>query len=171
MVENGNILKKVFFPREILPISVVTAEAVNFIISTIIILGFVLFTGLGFSWHLLFYPFILLVGYTFLIAISFLLSSITVYIRDIQHFVGIFLQLLFYATPIAYSVSRVPEAFQFIVTLNPAAYIIEGCRSIFIYHQVPDVPGLLMVFGISIILCIINYLIFQKLQKNFAEQL
>ena len=56
MIENGNILKKVFFPREILPISVVTSEVVNFAISTLIILGFVIFSGVGVSYHLVFYP-------------------------------------------------------------------------------------------------------------------
>ena len=70
MIENGNILKKVYFPREILPISVVTSEAVNFVISTIIILAFVLGTGMGLTWYVIFYPVILLIQYILLIGIS-----------------------------------------------------------------------------------------------------
>ena len=169
-IENSGIIKKVFFPREVLPVSVVTAECVNFFISTVVIIGFVVASGLGFSWYLVFYPFILLTLYMFLIAVSMLISSITVYVRDLQHFIGIGLQLMFYATPIAYSSSRVPANFQWVVKINPVAYVIEGFRDIFLYHQMPDVVSLLSICGISIVLFIINYAIFNKLQKGFAEQ-
>ena len=171
MVENGNILKKVFFPREILPISVVTSEAVNFIISTVIILGFVLGYGLGLTKFVLFYPLILLVQYILLIGISLILSSLVVYIRDLQHFIGIFLQLMFYATPIAYNAKVIPQNYQWIMKLNPMSYIITGYRDIFYYQQMPDVQGLLVLLGIGLVLCVIGYLIFSKLQKGFAEQL
>lgn len=170
IIENGGIIKKVFFPREVLPISVVTAECVNFFISTIIIVAFVLLTGLGVSWTWVFYPVVLFVLYFFLIAISLLVSSITAYVRDIQHFIGVLLQLMFYATPIAYESSRVPETFQWIVRLNPVAYVIEAFRSIFINHAIPNVSGLGIMFLISIVLFMINYAVFEKLQKNFAEQ-
>ncbi len=82
--------EKVYFPREILPISVVTSEAVNFMISTIIILAFVIFGGLGITKYVLFYPLILVVQYLLVLAISLIVSSICVYIRDLQHFIGIF---------------------------------------------------------------------------------
>ena len=62
MIENGNIIKKVYFPREILPISVVTSECVTFVISTLIIIGFAIFEGVGFSKYLIFYPFVLLIS-------------------------------------------------------------------------------------------------------------
>lgn len=171
MIENGNILKKVYFPREVIPISVVTAEAVNFVISTIIIICFVLAYGLGFSFWWLLYPLVLLVLYIFLIGISLIISCITVYFRDLQHFIGVFLQLLFYATPIAYSSSRVPENFKLILEFNPITYIIEAFRSMFIYHQCPDLTALGMLGIISVILCIIGYAIFNKLQKGIAEEL
>ena len=171
MVENSNILKKVYFPREILPISVVTAEAVNFVISTVVILGFVLFSGIGISRFWVFYPFVLLVLYIFLIAISLFVSSITVYFRDLQHFIGVFLQMLFYATPIAYSAARVPASFSWVVKLNPVSYVIEGFRSIFLYHEMPDIASLSIVGLIGIVLCVIGYLVFNKLQRGFAEEL
>ena len=171
MVENANILKKVFFPREILPISVVTSEAVNFIISTIIILGFVLGYGLGLTKYALLYPLILLVQYILLIGISFIVSSLVVYVRDLQHFIGVFLQLMFYATPIAYNAKVIPQNYQWIMKLNPMSYIISGFRDIFYYQQMPDVKGLLILMGFGLILCVVGYIIFSKLQKGFAEQL
>ena len=67
MIENANIIKKVYFPREILPISIVTSEMVNFIISTVIILAFVMAYGIGFSWYIVFYPVILIIQYLILL--------------------------------------------------------------------------------------------------------
>ena len=171
MVENGNIIKKVYFPREILPISIVTSELVNFFISTIIILAFVIAYGMGFTWYIVFYPLILIVQYVLLIGISLLVSSLTVYFRDLQHFIGILLQLLFYATPIVYGMDIIPVSFQWILKLNPMSYIIDGYRSIFYYQRMPDLVGLGIVFAISIVLCIVGYFIFNKLQKRFAEEL
>lgn len=171
MIENGNIIKKVYFPREILPISIVTSELVNFFISTIIILAFVLAYGMGFTWYIVFYPLILIVQYVLLIGISLLVSSLTVYFRDLQHFIGILLQLLFYATPIVYGMDIIPVSFQWILKLNPMSYIIDGYRSIFYYQRMPDLVGLGIVFAISIVLCIVGYFIFNKLQKRFAEEL
>ena len=171
MIENGNIIKKVYFPREILPISVVTSEAVNFVISTIIILCFVLGSGMGFSIDVLFYPIVLLVQYVLLIGISFFVSSITVYFRDLQHFIGVLLQLLFYATPIVYAIEAIPPEFDWIFKFNPMTYIIEGYRDIFYYQQMPDMVTLLVVLVIGILLCITGYLVFNKLQRKFAEEL
>lgn len=171
MIENGNILKKVYFPREILPISVVTSEAVNFVISTIIILAFVLGTGMGLTWYVIFYPVILLIQYILLIGISLFVSSITVYFRDLQHFIGIALQLLFYATPIVYVTNIIPESYQWILRLNPMTFIIDGYRSIFYYQQQPDFISLGITLLVSLILCVVGYLLFSKLQKRFAEEL
>ncbi|MFR8233572.1 MAG: ABC transporter permease [Clostridia bacterium] len=171
MIENGNIIKKVFFPRQILPISVVTSEAVNFIISTVIILAFVLIYGMGITQFLIFYPLVLLVQYLLLIGISFIVSSVTVFFRDLQHFIGIALQLLFYATPIVYASNTIPENFQWILKFNPMTYVINGYRDIFYYQQAPDFVSLLIVLGISIALCIGGYMIFNKLQRRFAEEI
>lgn len=171
MVENGNIIKKVYFPREILPLSVVTSEAVNFIISTIIILAFVLGYGMGISKFIIFYPLVLLVQYVLLIGISFIVSSVTVYFRDLQHFIGIALQLLFYATPIVYAPGQIPEGFQWILQFNPMTYVINGYRDIFYYKKMPDLSSMAMVLEIGIIICLIGYFIFSKLQRRFAEEL
>ena len=171
IIENGNIIKKVYFPREIIPISVVTAETINFLISTLIILGFILFGGIGISKYILFYPLILIAQYFIVLAISFVISSICVYLRDLQHFVGIIIQLLFYATPIVYSVDTIPKEYQWILKYNPMTYIINGYRDIFYYKRQVDLKTLVILISFAIISCIIGYIVFSKLQKKFAEQL
>ena len=171
MIENGNIIKKVYFPREILPIAICTSEAINFLISTVIIIAFVLIEGIGVSKFLIFYPLVYLVQYLLVLALSFIVSSITVYFRDLQHLIGVALQLLFYATPIVYAANSIPTEFKWMLDINPMTYVINGYRAIFYEQTMPDVKALLIVGGIMIVACILGYLIFNKLQKGFAEEL
>lgn len=171
VVGNSNIVKKVYFPREILPISVVTSAMVNFLISTIIIIAFCFIYGLGLSKYIVFYPIILIIQYILQLGIAFILSAATVYFRDLEHFVQIVLMLMFYATPIVYSGDSIPDAFKSIFYLNPMAHIIEGYRDIFYNQTMPDLMSLGIVFLVSIATCVIGYFIFKKLQKGFAEEL
>ena len=171
IIDNGNVIKKVYFPREILPISVVTSEGVNFLISTIIILGFVIFGGIGLSINILWYFLIVAIQYIVSIGVAFLVSSLTVYFRDLLHILGIIMQLLFYATPIVYAIDSVPSKFQWLVKLNPMSYLITGYRDIFYNKTMPSFHGLLIAFTMGIILITVGYLVFKKLEKRFAEEL
>lgn len=171
MVDNGNIIKKVYFPREILPISLVASEGVNFLIATIIILGFVVFGGIGLSWNILWYFLILLIQFIVSIGISLIVSSLTVYFRDLLHLLGVFMQLLFYATPIVYSMEAVPANFRWLLRLNPMSYLIDGYRAIFYNKTMPNFRELLIAFIMGIVLCVAGYFVFKKLEKRFAEEL
>ncbi len=171
IIENGNIIKKVYFPREIIPISVVTAETINFLISTIIIIGFVIFGGKGISKYILSYPVILIAQYLIILAISFIVSSICVYFRDLQHFIGIILQLLFYATPIVYSQNSIPTGFQWILKYNPMTYIINAYRDIFYYGQAIKIKPMMYMIFLGMVGVFLGFKLFNKLQRGFAEQL
>lgn len=171
IVANGNILKKVYFPREILPISTVTSGLVNFLISCVIIFIFLIFTGIGFSKYILLLPLVIFIEYLFLLGIVLILSSVTVYLRDLEHIIGVVIQALFYGTPIVYSLSTIPEKFMWVFRLNPMAYIVQGYRDILYYQVMPDLGGLSLILALSIGLVLIGYQIFNHLQKNFAEEL
>lgn len=171
IIDNGNIIKKVYFPREILPISIVTSEGINFLISTIIILGFVIVSGIGISINIFWYFLILIIQYIISLGISFIVSSLSVYFRDLLHLLGVFMQLLFYATPIVYSVENVPAGFRWLLKINPMSYLIEEYRAIF-YDKVPpnfQSLGIALLMGIA--LCVIGYFVFRKLEKGFAEEI
>ena len=171
IIGNGNIVKKVYFPREILPISVVTSGMINFLISTLIIIAFCFIYGLGLTKYVLFFPLVLLIQYILQLSISFILSAVTVYFRDLEHFVQIILQVMFYATPIVYAGDTIASPFNIILALNPMAHIINGYRSIFYYQTMPDLKELFILLAISVVTCIAGYFIFRKLQKGFAEEL
>ncbi len=172
VIVNGNILKKVYFPREILPISVVTSGLINFGISCIIILLFILFGGMGLSPTMLLLPFIALIQYLFSLGIIFIISAVNVYIRDVEYIVNFLVMMLFYATPILYSAELLKNtSFYWILLINPMAHIINGYRDIFYYQVMPNMSSLFIVFFGSLICCFIGYTIFQRLEKGFAEEL
>ena len=170
IIANGNIIKKVYFPREILPISVVTSAMVNFVISTLIIIAFCFIYGLGLTKYIVFFPLVMIIQFILQLGIAFILSSATVYFRDLEHFVQIILQVMFYATPIVYGKDDIPQAFSFIIHLNPVAHLINAYRAIFYEQTTPDIKKLCILFIGSVIFCIIGYFIFKKLQKGFAEE-
>ncbi len=171
ILANGGIIKKVYFPREILPISVVTSGLVNFLISCIIIALFLIFSGIGFSPYILFLPLIIIVQYILQLGIILITSSINVYIRDAEYIINFFVSMLFYATPVLYSMSMFPTWVQGILRLNPMTTIIESYRNIFYYQQAPNLMMLGFVFLGSIVLLLLGFLIFKKLEKGFAEEL
>lgn len=171
VVANGNILKKVYFPREIIPISVTTSQLVNFLITCLIMFVFIIFSGVGFSKHVLLLPVIVLVQYVLTLAINFLLSAITVFVHDVDHFVSVALTLGFYATPIVYLASMLPAKFQWAMSVNPMAVMVEAYRAILFYHKMPDMKLFGIWTALSFILLVVNYMLFKKLEKSFVEEL
>lgn len=171
VTNNSNLIKKVYFPREILPISVVTSGLINFLISCIIILIFVLFGGLGISWHLVFLPFIALIQYIVTLAFVLLLSAINVYVKDVEYIVMFLINMLFYATPILYSTEMFHGWIMWLFRLNPLAHLINAYRDIFYMHQVPQITNLFILLGVGLIILVICYRIFNKLEKRFAEEI
>lgn len=171
VVANGNILKKVYFPREIIPISITTSQLVNFLITCIIMAIFIIFSGVGFSVHVLLFPLLVLIQYILILGLTFILSALTVFVRDIDHFVSVILMLGFYATPIVYQGEMLPKKFQIFLKLNPMAQLVEAYRSILYYHRMPDMT-MLVIWGLgSVALLVVGYLIFKKLEKSFVEEL
>lgn len=170
VTNNANLIKKVYFPREILPISIVTSGLINFLISCIIILLFVLFGGIGLSWHLIFLPLIAIVQYIFSLALVFLLSAFNVYVKDVEYMVIFLLNLFFYATPILYSTEMFSGWFMWIFRLNPLAHIINAYRDIFYVHQVPQILNLFILLVGGLIVLILCYKVFKRLEKRFAEE-
>lgn len=168
---NGMILKKVYFPREIIPISVTVSQLINFLITCIIMFIFILVSGVGFSIHLALFPVIVFIQFIMILGINFILSSITVFVNDVAHFVQIAMTLGFYATPIVYLSTMLPEKFQWAMHANPMAVLVEAYRSALYYHQMPDLLWLGIWGVLSFVILIVGYILFKKLEKTFVEEL
>lgn len=168
---NGGIIKKVYFPREILPLSVAVSALINFLISCIIICIFLICSGIGFSIYILLLPIVVVIQFLLSLGIILITSSIDVYVRDLEYIINFFISMLFYATPVLYSMDMFPKRIQMLLHLNPMATIIESYRNIFFYQTMPNMIGLLFVFIFSIVLLLIGIKVFKKLEKGFAEEL
>ena len=168
---SGVILKKVYFPREIIPISVTVSQLINFLITCLIMFVFILVSGVGFSVHLIFFPILVLIQSILILGINFILSSITVFVNDVAHFVQIAMTLGFYATPVVYLSSMLPKEFQWAMHANPMAVLVESYRSALYYHQVPDLFWLAVWSVLSLIILVLGYLLFKRLEKTFVEEL
>lgn len=172
---NAGIIKKVYFPREILPISLCLSSLINFGISCIIIIAFCLIFHVGVSLYILLVPVIAIVQAILSLGIVFILSAVNVYVQDIEHIVSFILQMGFYGTPIVYNLDQFSNAKGSIlfklVRLNPLTVIVDSYRDLFLYHQMPDWQGLGIVFVLGLFVLIVGYTIFKKLEVGFAEEL
>ena len=170
VLANGEIIKKVYFPREILPISVAVSGLINFFISCIIIIAFVLGSGLGLHKYIILLPVIAIIQFMLSLGIIFILSAINIYIRDVEYITIFLLNMLFYGTPILYSVSMFPEKFRWLLNMNPMAHIIQGYRSILYNMEWPDFKMLGLIGIFSFLFMVLGYFVFRTLEKGFAEE-
>ena len=138
--------------------------------SCLIIIVFCIFGGVGISWHIVLVPLIAVIQFLFTLGLVFILSAINIYIQDTEYIVTFILNMIFYATPILYTSSQLPAKFAFLLNLNPLTHILTAYRNTFMYHILPGVKSILVLIIISILVCVIGYKIFKKLERGFAEQ-
>lgn len=170
----AGIIKKVYFPREILPISVVISGLINFLISCVIVVVFLIGSGVGLSVYFLLLPIVAIIQTLFSLGLVFIISSINVYIKDIEYIVNFIVQMLFYGTPILYGIDTIKNAPVWIVSLiqlNPLTTIMNSYRDILYYKRMFNITALSIILIISVILLIVGYFIFKKLEKGFVEEL
>ena len=167
-----DMVKKIYFPRQVLPIAFTTSQFVNMVLSFIIIFIVVFFSGIGLHAKALVYlPVIMIIEYILALGITFLTSSLTVYFRDLEHILGIVSMAWMYMTPILYDVTSVPEQLLPIFNLNPMTPIIVAYRDILYYGRAPRLGTLWNAFILGIIVMIIGEITFAILQKHFVEEL
>ena len=167
---NASILKKVYFPREVLPLSVVISNTIQYFFSAVIIFIALLVSGVGISWVAIFLPLIVLVQAIFSLGVIMLLSAANVYIRDVQYIMNPVMMIWMYACPILYSISMVPERFLKLYKLNPMTLIMQEYQNILYNKTLPNFRNLGLVFLGSLLVLVIGYLVFNKLQRRFAEE-
>jgi ABC-type polysaccharide/polyol phosphate export permease len=112
-----------------------------------------------------------LIQFILTLGINFILSSVTVFIHDIAHFVQIAMTLGFYATPVVYLSSMLPAKFQWAMHVNPMAVLVEAYRAVLYSHTMPDMTWVGIWAGLSIAILVFGYLLFKKLERSFVEEL
>lgn len=170
IMNNANLVKKIYFPRIILPLSQVISALVNYFFSLIILLPILYFT-IGLSFNVFWLPYILLVQVVLTTAICLLISSLTVYFRDLQHIIGILIMALFYITPVLFPVSLIPSKYLYLFESNPLFTILEGYHDILFKGISPDVGALSLELLISAVFMVLCWALFVRLNRGFAEEI
>jgi lipopolysaccharide transport system permease protein len=169
IIQNTNYVKKVVFPLEVFPIIATGTALVNAMINFILLVIFVLFTTGGLSWTVLLLPFALLPVVLFTTGISWGLSALGVYIRDISHVIGISVQALMLLSPIFYSIDVIPDRYLWFYYINPITYFVEDMRSVLIWGEIPRVDKYLLELSFTAIVFVAGLIWFRKTKHGFAD--
>jgi lipopolysaccharide transport system permease protein len=168
-LDKKNIISKIHLDLPTLPLFIVLSETITFLVTLVIFLLILLFTGYSFSPYLLFIPVIYLIQQIFAYALGFFLAMMVVFLRDLREVVTIGFQIWFWFTPIVYVFEILPSLAQQILFWNPALAFISAYHDIFILQKMPSFLYLSLVLIMSGILIVLDYAIFKKLEKDIRD--
>jgi lipopolysaccharide transport system permease protein len=171
MLENTNYVKRVVFPLNILPI-VVMGQALFHAAMSVAVLAVFMLAALGeLPWTIVFLPLLILPLVLLVLGMTWALSALGVYFRDIQHGIGILVSALLFLSPIFYPVSALPASIQPWIFINPVAFIIEQVRAVLIWGSMPEWGGLAVYTGISVVVAWLGFSAFERAKRGFADVL
>jgi lipopolysaccharide transport system permease protein len=169
LVYNMALVTKVHFPREILPVAAMLARLLDFAVSAAVMFLLIFFYQVPvFGPGLLFFPLIVLVQLILILGIGLFAAAANVFFRDVQPLLALTVQVWFYASPIIYPVTMVPEQYRFIYFLNPMAGIIDSYRKVLLQQSLPDQSLLISAVG-AVIILILGYQFFKRVEYSFAD--
>ena len=169
LLSNVSYVKKVIFPLEIFPLVALGSALFHTFINLGILLSACALLNGSLHWTIVSFPMILLPLMLITLGVSWMLTSLGLYLRDIGHIIGIFTTILMFLTPIFYPISVVPQEYRAILMLNPLAFLVEQARQVLIFGNLPDAFGLLVCITASFIVAWLGYWCFQKTRKGFAD--
>jgi ABC-type polysaccharide/polyol phosphate export permease len=170
IASNGSLLRSVIFPRIVLPFSAVFFTLTQFILSLAVFLPLLLLVyRVPLSPIMLLFPVFLILQVVFIAGLSLLLSTATAVFRDVRHLVEVAIGMLFWATPIVYEMKLVPEQFQFLALLSPAAPYIRAYQDLFYYGVMPDISIWLVSVAYAAGAFICGLSVFLAYEGHFSE--
>lgn len=181
LVGNANLLKKVYFPREYLVVSTVLAWLISFLIEmAVLCVAFLFFGHVVIQWI----PVVLAIAVVQTLLVTgyaLMLSALNVYFRDVQHLIGIFLQIWFYLTPIVYAMARyIPERRRFlgldlpvrsIYETNPMVHVVTAYRNVLYDGRLPGWQSMTYLLVVSVVVLTIGWAVFLRLDRRLVEEL
>lgn len=171
VVYGKDLIKKIYFPRIVLPLATVGAAFMNMVFSMVIVFIALFASGIGLSVYALYLPLIMVLEFIFVLGLAILFAALDVYFRDLEHILGIVTMAWFYATPIVYSVDMVPQKYLGLFYLNPMTSIIGIYRDVLYYKQPPTFHHVRIILFWSVLIILVGVFVFNKLQKRFVEEL
>jgi lipopolysaccharide transport system permease protein len=171
LVSNQNLITKIYFPREILPIASIGAALVDFLVAGLLLLGVLAWYRAPVTPALLWLPVLLLVQVLLVVGIALPAAALSVFIRDVRYVIPLGLQLWLYATPVAYPTTLVPERFRLIYGLNPMVGLVDSYRRVFILGEAPRPESIMACALVSAALALLGYGFFKRAEVVFADRI
>ena len=171
ILTNGNYVKKVVFPLEILPVITLGSAMFHSAISLVVLLIAQVILTHTMQWTALLFPLLLVPLLLATLGISWFLASLGVFLRDVGHVIAVLTTVLLFLSPVLYPVAALPEVYRPWLQLNPLTYIIEESRNVLLFGQLPDWGNLCLAVVIGAIIAAVGYWFFQKTRKGFADVL
>lgn len=168
IVGNGDLIKKIAVPKMVFPVAAVVSNMINFLLSIIPLALIVIALGHPLYWTWLYLPVPLLALTIFTLGATFFFAAANVYYRDIAHILQILLQILFYVTPIIFSIDFFPAKYHWVFKLNPLVYFLNGFRLTVYYGQLPLWPSVAASFACAFVSLAVGLAIFRKYQNEFV---
>lgn len=172
VLDQKNMIKKIYFPREVLPVAYTVSSFCNMLFSFIIVFLVIAIMRLGINFAAL--PWlipVMAIQFLLVLGVNLITSSVTVYIRDLEHIMGVLSMAWMYLSPVVYGIDFVPDSWARWYLFNPMAPLILSYRDILYYKRAPQLPMLFIALVISLAVLAVGALTFSRLQKRFAEEL
>ena len=169
VVTEGGLIKKVYFPRLIIPIAATFINLVDFAVGLLILIGMMVWYQIMPQWTLLFLPLFVGVALATALSVSLWLSALNVKYRDVASVVPLMTQLWMFTSPVLYPASLVPESFRFYYGLNPMAGVIEGFRWALLGKAAPDWGMVAVSLVVVALLLVGGVMFFRRVERTFAD--
>lgn len=169
LVANSALLTKIYFPRVILPAAVALGNLMDFLISSVFLIGFIVYYKIPLGWNLLLWPALVVLLMLLSLSLGVFFAALNVKYRDIRYVLPFLTQLLMFATPIIYPASMVPERFQWLLALNPLSGLIEAFRYVVVPRHALDWNLLMLSVVITGVLFVTSVAYFKSAEKVFAD--
>jgi lipopolysaccharide transport system permease protein len=180
IIENAHLIKKVYFPREVLPLSVVLSSLVNFLLALVVLFGMMVLLRAPFRIWLLYLPLLILTQILFSTGMAFFLSTVNVFYRDTQHIMEVLMLAWFFVTPVFWDHTILPESASFLgvvwpvqrltFIINPMASLISAYRDILYFGRNIDIYFLSRTVVTALVFLVFGYWVFVRYSKVFGEE-
>lgn len=169
LVANRDLLTKIYFPRFILPAAAALGNLMDFLISSVFLIGFIVYYKISLGWSLLLWPVLVVLLMLLSLSLGAFFAALNVKYRDIRYVLPFLIQLFMFATPIIYPASMVPERFQWLLALNPLSGLIEAFRYVVVPSHAFDWNLLMPSVVITAVLFVAGAAYFKSAEKVFAD--
>jgi len=169
IVSEAGLIRKVYFPRLIIPLALVVAPVLDFFLSFVVLLGMMAWFGIAPTRGVLALPLFLLLAFLTALSVGLWLSALNVRYRDVGHTIPFLTQIWMYASPVAYPASLVPEQWRLLYSFNPMAGVIEGFRWALLGKKSPEFMTMAVSAAVVLVLLLGGVLYFKRMERTFAD--